>query len=509
MMDWESDAMERRSRKPLFLAVAMLLASSSAAAATKLQVEQIASRSLAPMQVASLAGSLGLDADSELIAKQEAPTVHGTRTVRLQQHWHGIPVFGADITLEASAADAVIAKRGDVFVDLAADIPTVQPRLSEAAIRSLWRKETGATADNSEDRDATLYVYAEDDGKARLVYLLSHVMGGSRPTAVIDANTGEVLHRWEGLTTAEATGPGGNRKVGGYFYGTDRPTLQVKQDGAYCTTDTPDVVTYHAHNTGSTMWPIQPRASDWRFPCGSSEGDGVNGAYGPINDAHHAGGVVFRMYNDYLGIKPLKARLELIVHVGRNEENAAWNGRQMLFGDGASTFYPLVGLDVIAHEVSHGFTEQNSGLLYYSQSGGMNEAFSDIAGEAAEWFDQGKNDYLVGSDIFKKLDGALRYMCEPSRDGNSIDHLSKYRNGTEVHYSSGIYNKAFCSLSKSDGWDPEKAFKAFARANSLYWKANETFEGGACGVQSAARDLGLSVSDVTNAFSVVGVTCKR
>lgn len=501
--------MERNSQKRLFLAVAMLLASSSVAAATKLQVEQIAARSLAPTQIASLAGSLGLDADSQLVAEQEAPTAHGTRTLRLQQQWHGVPVFGADVTIEASATDSVIAKRGDVFVDLVADIPTVEPRLSEAAVRDLWRKETGATADNSEDRDATLYIYVEDDGKARLVYLLSHIMGGSRPTAIIDANTGEVLQRWEGLTTAEATGPGGNQKVGRYFYGTDRPALQVKQDGSYCTTDTPDVITYHAHNTGSTMWPIAPRPSDWRFPCGNSEGDAVNGGYGPINDAHHAGSVVFRMYEDYLGTKPLKEPLELIVHVGRNEGNAAWNGRQMLFGDGNSTYYPLVSLDVIAHEASHGFTEQNSGLIYRGQSGGMNEAFSDMAGEAAKWFDQGKNDYLVGASIFKRPDGALRYMCEPGRDGASIDHLSKYRNGIDVHYSSGIYNKAFCSLSKSEGWDPEKAFMAFARANMLYWKANETFEDGACGVQNAAGDLGMSVSDVTNAFSVVGVTCKR
>ena len=27
-------------------------------------------------------------------------------------------------------------------------------------------------------------------------------------------------------------------------------------------------------------------------------------------------------------------------------------------------YYPLVGLDVVAHEVSHGFTEENSNLIY-------------------------------------------------------------------------------------------------------------------------------------------------
>jgi pseudolysin/vibriolysin len=99
-------------------------------------------------------------------------------------------------------------------------------------------------------------------------------------------------------------------------------------------------------------------------------------------------------------------------------------------------------------------------------------------------------------------------MCEPSRDGRSIDHASEYYDDLNVHYSSGVYNKAYCELVNRDGWNPENAFKAFGRANMLYWKANETFNGGACGVEQAANDLGLNASDVTAAFSVVGVTCE-
>src|SRR3546814_6207648 len=59
-------------------------------------------------------------------------------------------------------------------------------------------------------------------------------------------------------------------------------------------------------------------------------------------------------------------------------------------------FYPLVSLDVLAHEVSHGFTEQNSNLEYAYQPGGINEAFSDMAGKAAEFFFKGENDFLIG-----------------------------------------------------------------------------------------------------------------
>ena len=178
----------------------------------------------------------------------------------------------------------------------------------------------------------------------------------------------------------------------------------------------------------------------------------------------------------------------------------------MYFGDGASTFYPLVSLDVTSHEVSHGFTEQNSGLTYSGMSGGMNEAFSDMAGEAAEYYDHGSNDWLVGAQIFKST-GALRYMCNPPQDGGSIDNASKYKSTMDVHYTSGVYNKAFCLLAKTSGWTTKKAFQVFARANRDYWTSGSTFNQGACGVEKAATALGYTKASVTAAFTAVGVKC--
>ena len=126
------------------------------------------------------------------------------------------------------------------------------------------------------------------------------------------------------------------------------------------------------------------------------------------------------MYSGWYNTAPISQKLRMRVHYSNNYENAFWDGSQMTFGDGASTFYPLVSLDVSSHEVSHGFTEQNSGLRYAGQSGGINEAFSDMAGEAAEYFMKGSNDWLVGADIFKQAEGSLRYMEDPTRDGRSI-----------------------------------------------------------------------------------------
>jgi vibriolysin len=211
------------------------------------------------------------------------------------------------------------------------------------------------------------------------------------------------------------------------------------------------------------------------------------------------------MYNDWLGIPPLTFQLTMRVHYGINYENAFWNGSSMTFGDGQTTFYPLVGLDVSAHEVSHGFTEQHSNLIYSGQSGGINESFSDIAGEAADEYMRGSTDFEVGADIFKEPGQALRYMYHPPLDEQSIDHTRDYYSGLNVHYSSGIYNKAFYLLATTEGWDVQKAFKLFATANRVHWTAFSSFDEGYDGLMAAAGDLGYSDADVTDAFYEVGV----
>jgi len=69
-------------------------------------------------------------------------------------------------------------------------------------------------------------------------------------------------------------------------------------------------------------------------------------------------------------------------HVKRCHIIANWDGEYVNIGDGCDDSYPLSSDDIIAHEIAHYFTELNSNLNYYQQSGGINEAFSDITGEA-------------------------------------------------------------------------------------------------------------------------------
>jgi hypothetical protein len=136
----------------------------------------------------------------------------------------------------------------------------------------------------------------------------------------------------------------------------------------------------------------------------------------------------------------------------------------------------------------------------------MFEAFSDIAGEAAEYFFHGSADFKVGADIYKGS-GAVRYMYNPPLDGHSIDDASEYYVGLDEHYSAGVYNKAFYILATTSGWNVEKAFKVFAHANQYYWGPTSTFINGACGVIDSAGDLSYDEDDVDYAFMSVGVDC--
>ena len=451
---------------------------------------------------------LQLDGESRLVLKKRNSDF-GVRNSRYQQTFRGVPVFGESVIVSEDASGNVRALFGRKATGLASDLRSVRPGLGKAQALAIGKRAALGNLLASrkvENEKSDLMIWVDDGGKAHLVYVVDFyadsIRGGNptRPMMIIDAKNGKVLKQWENLQHVEiGTGPGGNQKTGQYEYGTDFGYNDVAQSGSTCTMNNANVKTVNLNHgtSGSTAW---------SYTCPRNTVKSINGAYSPLNDAHYFGGVIYDMYQDYMNSAPLTFQLTMRVHYSTNYENATWNGSAMTFGDGASTFYPLVSLDVSAHEVSHGYTEQNSGLIYDNQSGGMNEAFSDMAGEASEFYMNGSNDFLVGAQIFKG-NGALRYMANPPQDGVSIDHTSDYSDSVDVHYSSGIYNKAFYTLATTSGWNTQVAFQAFARANRDYWTPSSSFNQGACGVQTAATDMGLDAADVSAAFAVVGVAC--
>jgi uncharacterized repeat protein (TIGR02543 family) len=471
----------------------------------KKQINQNKNRSSA-----DIAAVLGLSRDEALSLVRQRKDFNNLTHSRYVQTYQGIPVWGMQTVVSKNAAGDVVRLHGEYTLDIPLEIKSIPHVLEpEAALEKAkkdHKKQDSKAKWNFENEEFGTYLYVHKNNKAYLVYVVSFFADNengnpSRNVYIINAKNGQILHSYDNLQTAEGTGPGGNQKIGQYEYGDYAPygPFGVTQNGSTCTMNTSDVKTVNLNHgtSGSTAY---------SYTCPRNTVKQINGAYSPLNDAQYFGQVVYDMYIDWYGVPPLTFQVMMRVHYSTNYENAFWNGSSMTFGDGYNTFYPLVSLDVSAHEMSHGFTSQNSNLTYSGQSGGINESYSDMAGEAAEFYARGSNDFWTGYDIFKNPSGALRYMDDPPADGQSIDHVNDYYSGMDVHYSSGVYNKVFWLVATTSGWDTHKAFDIFTKANQDYWTSSTNFVQGADGVIDATADYGYNCSDVAAAFSVVGIT---
>jgi Zn-dependent metalloprotease len=224
-------------------------------------------------------------------------------------------------------------------------------------------------------------------------------------------------------------------------------------------------------------------------------------------------------------------RLNGYVHYSAAFNNAFWDGREMVFGDGDGVLFTdfTKSLDVIAHELTHGVTEFSAGLEYHKQSGALNESISDVFGSLVKQWARDetadKADWLIGAEVFTPKVGldALRSMKAPGtaydRDPQP-DHMDNYADmpDTEegdnggVHINSGIPNKAFYLTAIGIGgfaWEapghvwyaalqassPKTNFQDFADTTSM--KAEQLFGTGSReqqAVVSAWREVGVRVS---------------
>ncbi|MBF4160522.1 M4 family metallopeptidase [Nocardioides acrostichi] len=202
------------------------------------------------------------------------------------------------------------------------------------------------------------------------------------------------------------------------------------------------------------------------------------------------------------------------VHYGNGYVNAFWDGTKMTYGDGDGTNYgPLVSLDVAGHEMSHGVTEHTAGLDYSGESGGLNEATSDIFGTMVEFYANNASDpgdYLIGEQFDLKNHLGFRRMDDPASDGSSANCWSSGVGNLDVHYSSGVGNHFFyllaegsgaktiggvahnsptCNGSSVAGIGRDAADKIWFRALTTYMTSGTDYHGARTATLDAATDL--------------------
>jgi Zn-dependent metalloprotease len=196
------------------------------------------------------------------------------------------------------------------------------------------------------------------------------------------------------------------------------------------------------------------------------------------------------------------------VHYSNSYDNAFWSDTCfcMTYGDGSS-FLTLTAIDVAGHEMSHGVTATSANLAYRRESGGLNEANSDIFGTAIEFYSRGGTggNWTIGEQLATPAyNRPLRYMYNPSLDGRSADCWSKSVATLDVHYSSGVGNHFFYLLSQGSNANPAsptcngssisgiglaKAEKIWFRALTVYMTSSTNYAGARTATLNAATEL--------------------
>jgi hypothetical protein len=218
------------------------------------------------------------------------------------------------------------------------------------------------------------------------------------------------------------------------------------------------------------------------------------------------------------------ARLVAYAHWSDNWFNAQWLGSWMRFGDGTSNSIPLVSIDIVSHELTHGVTDWTADLIYQMEYGALNESFSDIFGTAVEFYTLGS-----GANWFVGEGGArLRSMSDPNSFGdpdtyfgNNWAPLNGGDNGG-VHTNSSVQNYWFYLLSEGGsgvndnghsysvtGIGIDKAEQIAYRNLSTYLTPTSEYADARLGALFAARDLygenSPEFQSTVDAWNAVGV----
>ena len=469
---------------------------------------------------------LGIDV-GELVEKIRATTSTGTTIIKYQLEHCGVPVLGCSAILEVASDGKCRIQDSNITPEKVEMLPRECAERHGLSNMQLLEKVSSEENDNvdlervKEQYDAcSFWLYRENPKEVRSIVYLKYISGGftgdggpKRKSFQVDVNTYEILKR-EVVDVSfayEMTGIGGNLNLGKHQYGNwewsgrkllvDRPDA----DGLYCNMENHYLAVADAGGTGNCDY------NDTYVDLCNSYSMLNSHSYNQVNDVlFYSTNFLDMLKDDYFDTTLPAACGQMYTCVNIDFDNAFYGSCEQFYGSGKTYFWGLGSADVVAHELCHGVTQFTSNLVYSQETGGMNEAFSDMCGITYKtYLNHGHNDWKVGYGIIKDYLGldALRFMDWPPADGVSIQCQADYYDGMDVHYSSGLYNKVFYLLATTPGWSEKKAFQVFLRANQFYWTYVSSFNEAACGVLLAASTFSYSVEDVEEAFAAVGIFC--
>jgi len=462
--------------------------------------------------------ALGLNADHGFRSERILATAQGRSLAHLQHFYRGIKVWGSQLVVQMNGQGQVERLADHTQKRIAANVSTA-PSLDASQAMSIASQEFGVPSGPSPQSELVIYA---DRGRRPLrrsgrlnlgvpgirlayhVHIATEASGEPRSQDyMIDANSGEVLATWNSLQTAWVQAQGK-----GFYSGNVTLDVNIREDGTQLLQDTTRPKSPHplmpfaqpgnlfldiGHQDDSLFAPFMAWGPIYSNPSGASWGDGTlyndTGASGDSQtgaslsvavDAAAATANTWDFYERvfaWKGIDNKESALISRLHVGQQFQNAYWSDQCFCvsYGDGqAGAMAPLVTPDIVAHEMTHGVTTAMGGLDYWWESGGLNEAFSDIFGKLFQvWLKapgglqdtipEGNLDWGLGRVILPSGTvgdpsqfSPFRYLNHPSLDGNSWNWWTPLYEQVDVHYTSGAMNRAFYFLAEGASTNPDR-----------------------------------------------------
>jgi bacillolysin len=524
---------DAQSGTPRF--IEMVSASGSLAAKTMSAAEK---ETAAMKFLAANAAVLNIADPSNEFAVTETRTddLHFT-SVRFAQRYKGLDVWGKDFIVHIDPSGKLVSAGGNiektpVIIQDVAGIVT-SARAVELTLKDMAGKTVIAPVPAEAARvlaytgpAAHKVIWHDQFHIPHLVWVVEARSGLSQDWfTFIDANTGAVLNSYNAVCydgVASGTGTDLN--------GVAR-TLKTYQIGAnYFMIDATQPMFKAAQSTlpdspVGAIVNLDVRNADLSSSVSVYYVTSANNTWSDASSvsSHYNAAVTYKYFLDTYNRNSVDDKgmtIYSVLHVtesGKPMENAFWSGNLMCYGDGATYFKPLAGgLDVAAHEMTHGVTQFSANLEYLGQSGALNESMSDAFGTLVDTLN-----WTMGEKIIKNLQafpsGALRNLADPhngaAKGAQSWQpaKMSEYLTTTDdnggVHLNSGIPNRAFYLTATTSG--RVKAGKIWYRALTVYLTRSSQFVDARIATVKAAADLYGStspeVTSVKNAWDAVEV----
>ena len=383
--------------------------------------------------------------EEELVLAKSETISDRTEVLRFKQAFRGLEIWPSEIVTNVTVDGRLTVLTG-AYVPTPVGLDTTPAVPPNIAVEKAWSHVGLPTP--TDNADPRLVIYSEA-GQAKEIAYEVEVSGGLKDSQVfVSAITGRVIKSISRVCTMSVSGSGvgltSSTPVplnlflsGALYYAIDASKPMYNASAPDITKSGVILILDNNNQAGANFSPLTSGTS-----TGLTPPDAVSALFNL--------GITYDFFYTEFGRNSYDNAGASMIAVVRFAEqpgvpmpNAFWNGKYMGFGS-ADRF--AGSLDVIAHEMTHAVVTHSAALVYEGQSGALNESFSDIFGEGAEWKAAGVSDWKIGSVL---QTGVLRDMVQPGLHQQPAK-MSQYVTTTQdhggVHINSGIPNRAFYML---------------------------------------------------------------